>query len=217
MDIRIPVSHGSLEAIYWAAERARAAAVVCHPHPHHGGTMHNHVVFRIADACRKAGISALRFNFRGIGKSTGVSTASEAELEDVRAALDFLAAREPGVPLWACGFSFGSVAATRAGATDPRVNALLAVGPPFADWDLDYLATVEKPKAFIAGEQDTFAPDLANWASRLSAPCRWWLVREADHLFTQQRRELEAALAQAVAYLLEASQSSRMEVTENAP
>lgn len=179
--------------------------------------MHSHVVFRIADACRKAGVSALRFNFRGVGRSTGVSAASEAEDEDVRAALDFLASRESGVPLWAAGFSFGSVAATHVGAADPRVEALLAVGPPFAGWNLDFLQTVEKPKAFIAGDQDSYAPDLAQWAMRLSPPSRWWTVPEADHLFTLQRLELEAALAQAVAYLLEASRPSSKEDTEFAP
>ncbi len=214
MNVSVPVSHGHLEGILWRVEGAKAAAVVCHPHPHHGGNMHNHVVFRIADALRKAGISALRFNFRGVGKSTGTSEASEAETEDVRAALDFLAAREPGTPLWATGFSFGSWAATRVGSTDARVVALLAVGPPYAGWDLDFLADVKKPKGFIAGEQDRFAPDLASWANRFSAPCRWWVVPRADHLFTRHRLELEAALAEAVAYLLKASQPPRMEVTE---
>lgn len=217
MNVLIPAPHGHLEGIYWPAANPRAAAVVCHPHPHHGGTMHSHVVFRIADACRKAGVSALRFNFRGVGKSTGISTASEAEDEDVRAALAYLAESEPGVPLWATGFSFGSVASARVGAADPRVVALLAVGPPYARWKLDFLLSVRKPKAFIAGEQDEFAPDLAEWANRLPPPTRAWVVAGADHLFTLKRRELEAALEQAVAYLLEAGPTSSMEVTEIAP
>ncbi|MBM3271044.1 MAG: alpha/beta hydrolase [Candidatus Sericytochromatia bacterium] len=203
VDFRIPAPHGSLEAIYWQVPGARRAAVVCHPHPRHGGTMHNHVVFRIADACRRAGISALRFNFRGVGRSTGVSTASEAEDEDVLAALAALAAEEPGVPLWCTGFSFGSVAACRVGAGDPRVEALLAVGPPIGGWNMDFLAHASKPKAFIAGDQDEFCPDLADWAHLLPEPRRWWVVPGADHLFTLHRTALEATLDRAVAYLLD--------------
>jgi alpha/beta superfamily hydrolase len=178
-----------------------AAAVVCHPHPHFGGTMHNHVVFRIGDACRKAGISAVRFNFRGVGRSTGKSTASEAEDDDVRTALDWLAGQQPGVPLWATGFSFGAEAASRVGAADPRVTALLCAGPPREGRDFGFLATTTKPKAIVAGEHDEFCPDLADWASELPEPLRWWVVPGADHLFSAHRPELERALAEAVAYL----------------
>src|SRR5688572_6016313 len=106
--VDLPAPHGHLEALFWRVEGARAAAAVCHPHPLHGGTMHNHVAYRIADAFRQAGVSTVRFNFRGVGRSTGTYDEGRGEVDDARAALDFLQREHPGIPLYLGGFSFGS-------------------------------------------------------------------------------------------------------------
>src|SRR5690242_2557571 len=115
MFMDLPAPHGRLEGMLWDVPRAFAAAVVCHPHPQQGGTMHAHVPYRIARALRDAGAITLRFNFRGVGRSTGSYADGQGELEDVRAALDFLQARSPGLPLWVAGFSFGAWVGLREG------------------------------------------------------------------------------------------------------
>src|SRR5213592_368459 len=126
--VAIPVEHGQLEGILREAPSAVAAAVVCHPHPKGGGTMNNNVVYRTARALQDRGTAVLRFNFRGVGRSTGTHGGGPAELEDARAALDFMAARHPGLPLWQAGFSFGARVGLETALGDRRVSRLLAVG-----------------------------------------------------------------------------------------
>ena len=104
----IPAAHGQLEGILRAPSSAVAAAVVCHPHPRGGGTMNNNVVYRAAKALVAGGVTALRFNFRGVGASTGSYGEGVGEEEDVRAAVDFLRAQAPGLAIWIAGFSFGA-------------------------------------------------------------------------------------------------------------
>ena len=108
----------------------RHVALVCHPHPLYGGTMHNKVVFRAAKAALLLGLPTLRFNFRGAGKSVGTFAGGDGEREDVRAALDYLAAHFPGLPVCLMGFSFGSWVGLAVGATDPRVSTLVGLGVP---------------------------------------------------------------------------------------
>ena len=130
----IPAPHGLLEGLLRLPDgmaasasdgeaRPAHAAVVCHPHPQFGGTMHNKVVFRLAAALVEHGIPALRFNFRGVGRSTGSYDEGRGEADDVRAALAALAARYPGVPLLLAGFSFGAWVGLPVGCADPRVTA----------------------------------------------------------------------------------------------
>src|SRR5579862_2867810 len=104
----VPVAHGQLEAIVREPPEPVAAAVVCHPHPRGGGTMNNNVVYRLAKALVEGGVATLRFNFRGVGASTGTYDEGRGEEDDARAALAFLRARHPAVPLWIAGFSFGA-------------------------------------------------------------------------------------------------------------
>lgn len=204
MNVLIPAPHGQLEAIHWPQPEARTAAVVCHPHPLHGGTMHNHVVFRIADAMRKAGIAVVRFNFRGVGQSTGSHGGGGPEREDVRAALDWMVARYPGLPLWVGGFSFGSVVGLTEGDADPRVTGLLGVGVPLVrGWDTEPVVRSRKPRALLCGTEDEFAPDVEAWFAELPKPVRTWAIPGADHLFNRERKVLDAMLAEAVAWLQE--------------
>src|SRR5690349_14382972 len=104
------------------------AAVVCHPHPLHGGTMHNKVVYRIARGLRHAGLVVLRFNFRGVGASEGAHAHMTGEVEDARAALDWLRRRYPSLPFALAGFSFGARVITRLGCALQDVSFLMAVG-----------------------------------------------------------------------------------------
>src|SRR5262245_54405839 len=123
----LPVPHGRLEALLKETPGAVRAAVVCHPHPKGGGTMNNNVVYRVAKALEERGSHVLRFNFRGVGRSTGEYDEGVGEGEDVRAAVEFLAARYPGLPLWLAGFSFGSRVGLNFALQDPRISRLLGV------------------------------------------------------------------------------------------
>ena len=127
----IPAPHGHLEAaLREPSGTATAAALVCHPHPQYGGTMHTKAVFRAAQALNEAGCIALRFNFRGVGTSTGSWDEGRGETDDARVAMDFLAEHAPGLPLVSGGFSFGSRIALRIGIPDERVSRMIALGAP---------------------------------------------------------------------------------------
>ena len=189
---------GRLEAILMrpAAEPA-AAAVVCHAHPLHGGIMHFKVVFRAAKALQHHGLAALRFNFRGVGRSEGVHDDGRGEQEDVGAALDELARRVPGRPLVLGGFSFGSAMALRAGARDPRVRALFALGfPATMMGDLAFLDGCLTPRLFVQGERDVLGPPgpLQAMVDRLPEPRSLVVVPEADHFFTGKLDALQEAV-----------------------
>jgi len=195
--LRLPDGMSATAAQLPAGAAAPAmAAVVCHPHPQFGGTMHNKVVFRIAAALVERGIPALRFNFRGVGRSTGAYDEGRGEADDIRAALAALAERYPGVPLLLAGFSFGAWVGLPVGCADARVTHLLGVGVPVALLTADELAGCDKPKQIIQGELDEYGPRAAleQWFARLPQPKRLTTVPGADHFFTQQQSELAAAL-----------------------
>ncbi len=201
--IAIPVSHGSLEAIARAPDAAVAAAVVCHPHPLGGGTMNNNVVYRLAKALVDGGVATLRFNFRGVGASTGAHAHGVGEEEDARAALDWLHARHPDLPIWMAGFSFGARVGLSVAAADPRVAKLLGVGLALRMFDYGFLSSCDKPKAIIQAADDEYggrAPIQAAVAG-MAEPKRLWVVDDATHLFPGRLDAFEAAAREAVAYL----------------
>ena len=154
----IPASHGRLEAILKEPNgEPKGVALVCHPHPLGGGTMHNKVVFRAAAGLVDAGLITLRFNFRGVGASTGVHEEVSGGREDVRDALDYLAAEYPGQPITLAGFSFGSRTGTEVGKDDDRVVRLISIGTPVDKYgDYDFLIGVRKPLLFVHGDQDEY-------------------------------------------------------------
>ena len=154
----IPASHGQLEAIIKEpADRRRGAALVCHPHPLGGGTMHNKVVFRAAAGLVDAGLTTLRFNFSGVGASTGVHNDVEGGVEDVTDALAYLKAEFPDDTIVLAGFSFGSRTGMQVGMADERVKALISIGTPVEKYqDFDFLTKVKKPILFIHGDKDEF-------------------------------------------------------------
>ena len=128
----------------------------CHPHPIQGGTMHTKAVYRAAQALNQVGLRALRFNFRGVGCSTGTYDDGIGEQEDVRAALDWLELAARDLPLVVGGLSFGSMVGLSVGIDDPRVVAMVAIGVPIDNYDYSYLTGTTKPVLVVQGERDEF-------------------------------------------------------------
>lgn len=191
---------GRLEALLNAgAENAPYAALVTHPHPLYGGTMHNKVVYHAMKALHAFGIPVLRFNFRGVGGSHGQHDSGHGEVEDVRVALQWLAA-EYGKPIIFSGFSFGAAVGLRAACPDNRVAALISLGTPVAaegrSYSYEFLRECAKPKLFVSGESDEFAPSrsLKDLVEALPGPTCLVLVPQADHFFTGRLEAMRTAL-----------------------
>ena len=196
--VAIPSAIGALEGVleFVEGQAPRALAVVCHPHPLFGGTMHNKVVFRTAEAFQHAGFATLRFNFRGVGGSPGTHDDGKGEQDDARAALDYLVSLYPGVPVALSGFSFGGGVCLSYGPTDPRVRLLWAVAPGVGRRDFSHLALCDVPKGVVQGTADELCPlaDLeAAWPG-WADPKAKYLVDGADHFFVGRLPEMQAAL-----------------------
>jgi hypothetical protein len=201
--VEIPAPHGFLEGLLRmpdnlpaAGALPRMAAVMCHPHPLYGGTMHTKAVFRIAQALVDLGFPTLRFNFRGVGRSTGSYDHGRGERDDVRAALDYLAGVFSGVPLALGGFSFGSWVALPVGCADARVIQLIGAGVPLASLPVDALAGCAKYKLIVQGERDQYGPkdELTLWFAGVAEPKDLRIVEGADHFFTERQAELVQAV-----------------------
>jgi len=206
----LPGPAGRLETILWATSpekengRPPLAAIVCHPHPLFGGTMHNKVVYQTAKTIHRFGLPVLRFNFRGVGLSEGMHDNGAGEEGDVQVVTDFLAAEYPGVPLLVAGFSFGSWVGLRAGCADPRVTELLGLGLPVGDLDsrsFSYLDHCEKPKLLVCGEFDRFGPPnrlramVEQFPARVREKTKVMVVAGGDHFFAGHLQELDRAIA----------------------
>jgi alpha/beta superfamily hydrolase len=189
---------GRLEALFWTVDDVDplAAALVCHPHPLFGGTMHNKVVFRVARTLHDLRLPVLRFNFRGAGQSEGVHDEGRGEREDVRAALDWLAAKFPGKPLLLAGFSFGAMVGLEVGCTDERVRAVVGLGLPVDRQEPAFLFSCEKPKLFLHGSEDQFGDlnEVRKVVASLPEPKRLIVVEGVDHFFTGKLDEVESGL-----------------------
>ncbi len=197
MKFIIPGPVGKLEAWYELPdEPLRGAAVVGHPHPLHGGTMRNTVVFRTARALRSAGIATLRFNFRGVEGSEGSHDGNGAEELDMRAGLDWLEGELPGSPLWAAGFSFGSRTAIGLALKDERIRTLIAVAPPVRIYDVSDLMSVRQPGLILMGSLDEFGtlPELEEQFPNLPAGLETQEIEGADHLFRRRSPMVEACV-----------------------
>jgi uncharacterized protein len=193
---------GRLEALLNAgSSNATHAAVVCHPHPLYGGTLHNKVVFHAMKALNSFGFPVLRFNFRGTGLSEGEHAGGIGEVEDVRAALDWIE-REFSLPLIFAGFSFGAAVGLRAACADDHVEALIGLGLPAVPpdvtrgevrvYDFDCLRECTKPKLFVSGSRDQFGPpgELEALVDTFSDPKKLVRIEAGDHFFEGRLREL---------------------------
>lgn len=189
---------GKLEAIHQPAvegAEARAAVVVCHPHPLYGGTMRNKVVYWMARAFEETGCHVLRFNFRGVERSEGAWAEGAGEIEDAAAALDWLRARHPDVPLWMAGFSFGCYAGLAAAHRAPDVRRMFAVAPAVHLYDFSFLDDDPRPLSIVQGDADEIVPVAAvrAWAERHSN-VRLHLIPGAGHFFPGHMEEMTRAL-----------------------
>lgn len=157
-NLLIPVAHGQLEAIIKEPRSlpAKGVALVLHPHPLGGGTMHNKVVFRAAAALNDAGLTTLRINFRGVGQSSGEHDYGKGELDDARAGLDYLVKNYPAEEIAICGFSFGARMGMEVGISDERVKFLISIGTPLDKYDFTFLENCTKPLLLVHGERDEF-------------------------------------------------------------
>ncbi|HLK51037.1 MAG TPA: alpha/beta fold hydrolase [Bryobacteraceae bacterium] len=185
---------GRLEALLEEPEdqAPRLAALVCHPHPLYGGTMHNKVVYRIARGLRRAGVVVLRFNFRGVGASQGEHAHMTGEIEDARAALAWMRQRYPSLHFALAGFSFGARVITRLGCPMQDASFLMAVGHS-TQRDNGYLESCPLPKIFIQSTHDEFGPraEMEAVYAQLPEPKQLIWVEAADHFFAGALDQLE--------------------------
>jgi alpha/beta superfamily hydrolase len=192
---------GQLEAILnLGAENATHTALVCHPHPVYGGTLHNKVVFHAMKALNSFGFPVLRFNFRGAGLSHGEHDYGQGEIEDVRTALDWLD-REFRLPMIFAGFSFGAAVGLPAACGDERVNAVIGLGVPVQPtgdrtYDLSCVQSCVKAKLFVSGSRDQFGPRtrLQGFVDSLPEPKKLVIIESADHFFEGRLREMREAI-----------------------
>ena len=194
---QIPGPIGPLEALVdLPTGTPRAAVVFAHPLPTHGGTMHTKVVFQSAKALARIGCAVVRFNFRGVGLSSGAWDEGQGEKDDYRAALDYAAGAFPEIELWAAGFSFGSYIAMSCGAEDDRVCALIGIAPPVNRYEFEAVKRSPKPKFIVHGERDELISLklVRAFYAQLSEPREFVEIDRANHLFDGQAGEVGEAL-----------------------
>ena len=203
----IPAPHGQLEAILKepctdseSSSPDGRVALVLHPHPLHGGTMHNKVVFRAARALNDAGLVTLRINFRGVGASSGAHDEGRGERDDARTALDYLTENYPHADITVAGFSFGSRVGMEVGLTDERVGRLISIGTPVNMTDFSFLRECRKPLLFVHGERDEFG-DIQKLRALVSqlpseADARLEVISGVAHFFEGKLDEMSRAITE---------------------
>lgn len=189
---------GLLEAILDPVASPRAVAVVCHPHPLFQGTMHNKVAYILARAFNDLGAVSMRFNFRGVGRSEGEHSGGIGETDDALAAMDWLSAKHPGLPLWLGGFSFGAYVALRAQSRRP-VERLVTVAPAVERFDATTIELPRMPWLLVQGDADEVVSPQAvlDWAGSLAVPPRLELLKGAGHFFHGRLNELRQTVVNA--------------------
>ncbi|HXG86539.1 MAG TPA: alpha/beta fold hydrolase [Pyrinomonadaceae bacterium] len=195
----IPASHGKLEAILKKpTEAPKGVALVCHPHPLGQGTMHNKVVYRAAAGLLEAGLVTLRFNFRGVGNSSGAHDEGVGEKQDVKDALAFLTENYPNLEITLAGFSFGSRVGTEVALDDERIIRLISIGTPVDKYDFSYLKQCRKPIFFVHGDADEFGKveNLDSLVAQVAENTETKLVifENCGHFFDKHLNELKDAI-----------------------
>ncbi len=179
-----------------SVDAIHAAVVVAHPHPQFGGTMHTKAVYQAAKAFARIGCAVLRFNFRGAGASAGQFSNGPGELDDCRAAIDFMHDRYPSARVWTGGMSFGAWVGLTVGAQDPRVSTIFGIAPPLSRYDFEAVRTSPKAKFFIQGERDEICPlkDMQRFYAQCADPKELVVIDAADHLFDGKVSEVADAV-----------------------
>lgn len=195
---------GKLEALYRELQDPAGAAVICHPHPLGGGTLHNKVVFRAARGLENANVATLRFNFRGAGASAGRHDEGEGEQDDFLTALEWMTKKHPGKKVFAGGFSFGAWVASRAACEVEHVDALFLIGTPVNKYDFGYLRHCEKPMLFLHGTNDEHG-DVSKLEKLVQQVrnAESVIVTGADHFFSKQLEAVEETLRSWATEILE--------------
>jgi uncharacterized protein len=199
--ITFPCGDLKLEGLLTLPEGgAPGAAVVCHPHPMYGGSMHNNVVEAVLEALWRRQFATLRFNFRGVGDSEGEYDGGEGELDDVREAVAFLAGKAGVKSVVLAGYSFGASVSLRVGLTDPAVDRLVLVALPVAGMTGPSDST-SKPVLLVSGDRDSYSPlePLRTLAGRLGSRARLEILAGADHFFGGYEARLSALIGAALA------------------
>lgn len=198
--VRFSGPAGELEGLIDSVPTVRAVAVVCHPHPLHQGSMHNKVAYILARAFNDLGAVSLRFNFRGVGASAGEYDAGAGETQDALAAMDWLSARHPGLPLWLAGFSFGAYVALRAQSQRP-VQRLVTVAPAVERFDTTSIEIPHMPWLLIQGDTDEVVSPQAvfDWVAGLATPPEVAVLKGAGHFFHGRLNDLRETVVTAFA------------------
>lgn len=199
INVDIPGPAGQLEGLINAKSNGepRAIAVLAHPLPTAGGTMHTKAVFHAAKALARIDVPVLRFNFRGVGRSAGAFSDGAGEQGDFGAALAFMKARYPDVKaIWAGGMSFGSWVAMTVGAGDPHVSALVGIACPVNKYDYSAVVSAGKPTFLIHGERDELISqkEVRKFYALLPEPKELVIIDAADHLFDGKVSEVGDAV-----------------------
>jgi alpha/beta superfamily hydrolase len=202
----IPGPEGELEGIFsYVSKKVTHLAVLCHPHPLYGGTMHNKVIYSIAMALNQIGFATVRFNFRGVGRSSGSFNHGIGEQRDVEAVMDHFHKLYPDALKVIGGFSFGSKVGLMAATRDDRVSAILGAGVTVDVADFGFLKEYERPKLIIQGSLDQYGQPEAvrEWFRELRDPKKLIFIDGAVHLFDGKLTELKSAIIQEFPHLLE--------------
>ncbi len=211
IELMLPSQGVELEALLMLPENERypTAAIICHPHPLYGGSMHSKVVVTASHAFLDMGIPSLRFNFRGVGKSSGKYDNGIGELEDVRAAMGYMA--EKGEKLIIAGHSFGAWMGMKAGCEDPRVKLMIGIGTPVNFVNMDFLRDCLKPRLFVHGTVDRLisVEKVEELCAALPEPKKLVKIEDADHFFTGKLKELSETV-KSLTEEYDNPQSSRM-------
>lgn len=196
--VSFPVGDITLEGLLaLPSATPRVGVVVCHPHPLYGGEMQNNIVTALTREFQQAGHATLHFNFRGVGGSGGLHDLGNGEEDDVKGAVSYLLSRTSPATVVVAGYSFGSIVGLRAGASDPRVHALIGVALPIARRDMSFLTGVTKPTLLVSGDRDDISPatQLETLYAGLAEPKQLVIVRGADHFFRGLERDVADAAA----------------------
>ncbi|MCW5580013.1 MAG: alpha/beta fold hydrolase [Luteimonas sp.] len=180
-------------------------AIVCHPLPTEGGTMHNKVVTMVARSLRELGATTVRFNFRGTGQSEGAFDHGNGELDDLRAVAAWVRAQRPGDALWLAGFSFGAYVSLRA-AAELAPAMLISIAPPVSGrgWDFDAITLPTMPWLVVQGENDEIVDPQAvyDWLAKTDAQAELVRMPDTSHFFHRKLIDLRGAIKHGVrAYL----------------
>ncbi len=202
----IPGPEGELEGIYsYVTRNVSHLAILCHPHPLYGGTMHNKVIYTVAMALSQAGYATVRFNFRGVGRSQGSFNYGIGEQRDVEAVIDHFDRLHPDAVKVVGGFSFGAKVGLLAASRDERISGLIGVGVTVDVADFGFLMDSEKPKLIVQGSKDQYGSEdsVQEWFDRLREPKRLAVIEDAVHLFDGKLSELKNAIINEFPLLME--------------